>query len=110
MGQGQARGEQDEVVDIERDIERLRKRSESLASELLDRAQPSIDRIRNVVSVMQSDKKTILKAILGSPKVLGVLGLLFTGALLGALTQRSRERRRLKKTLTGRLLLAVRNE
>lgn len=59
---------------------------------------------------MQQDNATILKAIFRSPKVLGGLGLLLTGALIGALTQRSRERRRLKKTLTGRLLLAIRNE
>ena len=110
MGQEQARGDQDEVVDIERDIERLRKRSESLASELIDRAQPSIDKIRHVVTVMRKDKAALLKMALGSPMVLGGLGLLCAGALLGALTQRSRDRRRLRKTLTGRLLLAVRND
>ena len=59
---------------------------------------------------MRKDKTALLKMALGSPIFLGGLGLLFTGALLGALTQRSRQRRRLQKTLTGRLLLAVRND
>lgn len=110
MGQKQARGDEEKVVDIERDIERLRKRSESLASELLDRAQPSIKTLRTVVSALRGSKVTLVKSLLASPVVIGSIALLFTGALLGALTQRSRERRRLRKTLSGRLLLAVRKE
>ena len=112
MGKEQARGDEDEdkVVDIERDIERLRKRSESLATELLDRAQPSFNTIRTVVSAMRTGKGTLLKKILSSKTVQRSVGLLLAGAVLGALTQRSRERRRLRKTLAGRLLLAVRND
>jgi hypothetical protein len=103
MGQGEAR--RDEVLVLARDIERLRRRGESLTSELIDRAQPGIRTIRTVVAAVQ-ERPQLWKALLLSPLVLGGLVCVAAGALTGSFVHRVRHRRRLRGNVVGRLLLA----
>lgn len=102
---GQAASERDEVAHLTEDIERIRRRGETLTSELLHRVQPSLRRARVMMSLFQRLRETVRKIARHEVLVASAL-CAGAGLIAGVVIERARKKRQVRKA-PGRALLQL---